>query len=116
MIIRPVMSLIKSKQSLILKYLSSKNLSLYNNYTINVNDVCRRHTSTTSTSKGQALSVSNLTGSGHLSPDEHKPKLDLSFENSQLVIFIYFYFFVNFIVYFYFFKKRPLKLNQVWSF
>ena len=83
------MSLIKSKQSLILKYLSSKNLSLHNNYTINANDVCRRHTSTTSTSKGQALSVSNLTGSVHLSPEgEHKPKLDLSFENSQLVIFI----------------------------
>ncbi|CAF0835908.1 unnamed protein product [Brachionus calyciflorus] len=41
-----------------------------------------RNTSTTTTSKGQAISISNLTPSANLEPNQ-RPKLDLTFEDSK---------------------------------
>lgn len=80
----------------LIRYLANKtNHAIYynpNKYSIFAasnkldDQIFKRNTSTTSMSKGQAVSVPNLTGSVQLNKsNDEKPKLDLTFENSQLV-------------------------------
>ena len=48
-----------------------------------INNIQSRNTSTTSTSKGQSISLSGVNASDELNHENRKPKLDLTFEDSK---------------------------------
>ena len=83
------MSLMLNNRAWLLKYLANKNVSYctstrYLSTVDKLGEQLKRSTSTSSSSQGQAVSIPNLNSSVQQLNDENL-KLDLTFENSQLV-------------------------------
>jgi hypothetical protein len=91
-------TVIANNKKWLIRYLVNKNASYYNPNKLSLIkagsqfELIKKYTSTTSSSKGHAVSIPNLSGNVQLKSNENeeKAKLDLTFENSKLVCFTFF--------------------------